>query len=74
MLEGRAPFQREQVPNPTDRPCLVGDRCLIPRFLCKSQLVTQVIKKLSMCRTGLSFSPALSVPHLYSYCVHYIKL
>lgn len=39
MLEGQASFQRVQVPNPPDWPGLVGDRCPIPRLLCKSQRV-----------------------------------
>lgn len=40
MLEGQASFQRGQVPNSTDWSRLVGDRCLVPRLLCKSQRVT----------------------------------
>lgn len=44
LLEGWAPVWREQVPDPTNCPHLVGVRRLVARLLCKSQLVTHSIK------------------------------
>lgn len=80
VLEGWAPFQRDQVLNLADCPRLVGDRCLVPRFLCKSQLcdiqsLHQVIKKLSHVQDMAKLLASLdSVPCLYVCRVKYIKV